>query len=177
MSDLQPIFCKSSVFQSNFLQGVKFGVNFFTDPQILNRKLYNASPFKVTLSPENQVLLDGFLSKKLCFWVVLHHWNVKVNFFALSWKSWFRDEQFGKKHILKQILWEESNSITFLKLIKFSNTLLQHVSLSIKPFTTRQILSPIFHKADDFEVKMFLGDQYLMEIFNSKKSFFGYFTP
>ena len=177
MSDLQPTFYNSSVFQSNFLQGVKIGVIFFTEPQILNRKFFNAWSFKLNLLPENQNLREDFLSKNHFFGVNLHHWNVKVNFFALSWKSWFRDEQFGEKHILKQILWEESNSITFLKWIKFSNILLQRVSLSIKLLTTRLILSPIFHKAEDFEMKLFLWDRKMLENLLSKKWFFAHFAP
>ena len=150
MSELRPIFYNSPIFQSNFLQRVKIGVNFFTDPQILNRKFYNSWSFKLNLLPENQILLEDFF-QKIIFWVVLHHWNVKVNFLALSWKCWFRDEQFGKKTYFAAKFVKSVKFNHFLVLFNFWNetsTACQSDNQTLV-FTTWQIFNQPFYYPSD----------------------------
>ena len=65
--------------------------------------------------------MGRFSFRKSSFWVVLHHWDAKVDFFALSWKSWFRDEQFGKKTYFDAKFVTRININHFSILINFWN--------------------------------------------------------
>ena len=177
MSALQPSFYNSSVFQSYFLQGVKFGVNFFTDPQVLNRELYNASSFKLIFFLEKSSPLGRFSFRKSSFCVVLHHWDAKVDFFALSWKSWFRDEQLGQKTYFDAKFVTRININHFSILINFWN----------ETSVACQSVNQSFHYPSDFESHLSQSRKFWREIvfrgpkivgnFAFKKIFFWSFHP
>ena len=161
---------------STFLPTLRFWIENFITHDLLNWIYYQKIKFCGKFFFQIFIFLGRFTPLKR-----------QSSFFALSWKSWFRDEQFGKKTYFEAKFVKRIKFNHFLVLINFRNetsTACQSVNQTFvftscqifnQPFYYPSDLNRIFHNASDFEVKLFRENPLLL-IFIRKDQFLSVLT-
>ena len=94
------VFGAASRFQPNFWKHVGFWTKMFKHVILWANILKFAKTLIESLRTCQKIKFNGeIFVQKINFRVVLKRWNVKSSVFALSWKAWFWDGNYGKTHI------------------------------------------------------------------------------